>query len=107
MTLNSYQDRTRGTAVYGNGNKFYGLLYTVLGLNGEAGEVAEILKKELRKGHNNISKETKLKLVDELGDVLWYVASACFELNIRLDYVAEANLHKLWERKRDGKIKDR
>ena len=108
LSLDAYQCATGETAVYGEGcpDGIYPLLYTILGINGEAGEVAEIIKKELRKGHTKLSDEVKQKLVDELGDVMWYLARACAELDIRLSCVAEGNLHKLRTRKASGTLKD-
>ena len=108
MDFNEYQKKTRETAEYGGG---YGLgimalVYTVLGLNGEAGEVAEILKKEIRKGNVTLSIDAKARILDELGDVLWYLASICHELGVELNWVAGQNLDKLQERKRVGQIKD-
>ena len=67
------------------------IAYLGLGLNGEAGEVAEIIKKYLRDG-TIIDKENIKK---ELGDVLWYVAATCEELGFTMQEVAEKNISKL------------
>ncbi|MCL2611102.1 MAG: nucleoside triphosphate pyrophosphohydrolase family protein [Defluviitaleaceae bacterium] len=67
------------------------IAYLCLGLNGEAGEVAEIIKKHLRDGAP-IDKENIKK---ELGDVLWYIASTCEALGFTMQEVAEKNIDKL------------
>ncbi len=74
------------------------LLNAVLGLNGEAGEVADILKKHLH--HSHPLDITKLR--DELGDVLWYVAQAADALGIHLSDIMQGNLDKLQRRYPDG-----
>ncbi|MBA3947185.1 MAG: nucleoside triphosphate pyrophosphohydrolase family protein [Herpetosiphonaceae bacterium] len=74
------------------------LLNAVLGLNGEAGEVADILKKHL---HHSQPLDTD-KLCDELGDVLWYVAQASDALGICLADIMQMNLDKLQRRYPQG-----
>ena len=64
------------------------ILNGALGLNGEAGEVADILKKHLFQGHE-LDKE---KLIDELGDVCWYIAILAKGLNVELDEVLLHNV---------------
>lgn len=62
-----------------------------LGLNGEAGEVSEIIKKHLLHG-----KDLDLDhLRDELGDVLWYFFHALNAFDISFDDVLEGNVRKL------------
>jgi NTP pyrophosphatase (non-canonical NTP hydrolase) len=66
----------------------------ILGCCGEAGELAELLKKARYQGHDlNIGE-----VIDELGDLLWYVARVADAVYASLDAVAEQNLNKLWER---------
>lgn len=69
-----------------------------LGVSGEAGEVAEIMKKHLGHKHD-LDKD---KLIEELGDVLWYLAAIASKLNISLDTVAKENLKKLRTRYPNG-----
>lgn len=82
------------------------LIYNVLGLAGEAGEVANDLKKAIRNtgmkgcfplenGSNGISDDARLKLVEELGDTLYYVARSADMLGVRLSDVAKNNEQKL------------
>ena len=66
----------------------------VYGLNGESGEVIDILKKHEFQGHElNVPK-----LIDELGDVAWYLALACTALNITIDDVIQKNIDKTSKR---------
>lgn len=76
----------------------------VLGLVGEAGEVAEKYKKIIRDKEGVISEEDRLDLVKELGDVLWYVAVLSDYLGTDFSKVAEGNLAKLADRNDRGVI---
>lgn len=98
MTLNEYQERANGTshAVVIDGDT---RIYPVLGLVGEAGEVANKLKKFYRDDNPDIEG-----LVSELGDVLWYVAELSRVIGYDLQTVASYNLNKLAERKAKGTI---
>ena len=102
MTFEEYQKKSRETAIYPQvGSNF---IYPTLGLAGEAGEVAEKIKKVLRDNKGEISSEKKEEIKKELGDVLWYVAQLSSELGFSLDEVAENNLKKLFSRKERGKL---
>jgi NTP pyrophosphatase (non-canonical NTP hydrolase) len=81
-----------------------GLAYAALGLAGEAGEVANKVKKVYRDADGVLSDEARDALSDELGDVLWYVAAVATELGLSLNAVAEANLDKLARRQRLGRL---
>ena len=94
MEFNDYQEKTEETAIYPKENA---VEYLALGLNGEAGEVAEKVKKAIR-------DDKELDLEKELGDVLWYLSQLSKELGINLDDVANTNLDKLFDRKERGKI---
>lgn len=80
------------------------IVYPTLGLTNEAGEVAGKIKKLFRdkSGHITTADRESLKL--ELGDVLWYLAQICTELDLDLGEVAEANLQKLFSRQKRGTI---
>jgi len=100
MTFDEYQKKSRQTAIYPNrGNNF---IYPALGIAGEAGEVAEKIKKVIRDGNSEIDNKTKEKINKELGDLLWYIAQLATELNLSLDKVASDNLKKLFSRKKRG-----
>ncbi len=97
MELSDYQERSRATAVYPGAGA--NLLYPTLGLCGEAGEVAEKVKKMLRDDGGVLSPERRAALAKELGDVLWYVAQLATEAGLDLDAVAAGNLDKLMSRR--------
>jgi NTP pyrophosphatase (non-canonical NTP hydrolase) len=97
MLLSEYQSRSRETAVYpGAGDN---LLYPTLGLCGEAGEVAEKIKKMIRDDGGVLSAERRDALSKELGDVLWYLAQLATEADLDLAEIAEANIAKLLSRR--------
>jgi NTP pyrophosphatase (non-canonical NTP hydrolase) len=74
------------------------LEYPTLGLAGEAGEVANIVKKIQRDHSGVVTEDTRNKLKDELGDVLWYISACCDELGLTLTEIAEYNVDKLAKR---------
>ena len=96
MTGTEYQQKAMRTA--SEKSKMDLLENGVMGLCGEAGECIDVVKKYLYQGH----KLDKLKLKDELGDVLWYVAITCQALGITLDDVMEHNVKKLLLRYPEG-----
>lgn len=75
-----------------------------MGLTGEAGEVADKMKKVMRDDGNIVSEQKKLEVKKELGDVLWYVSQIASELGLSLDEIAEENIKKLFSRLERGKI---
>ncbi len=97
MELSDYQERSRATAVYPGAGA--NLLYPTLGLCGEAGEVAEKVKKMVRDDAGVLSDERREALAKELGDVLWYVAQLATEAGLDLDAIAAGNLDKLLSRR--------
>ncbi len=100
-----YQRLAQSTAVYpGQGDEEIAA-YPALGLAGESGEVCEKIKKAIRDDGGRISEERRRQLKKELGDVLWYVAALCTELDLSMDEVARANVEKLASRKRRGVLK--
>ena len=102
MDFDNYQIEARKTAIYPNKDKNF--IYPTLGLVGESGEVAEKIKKVLRDKNGNFDYESKTAIKKELGDVLWYLANLCNELDFTLNEVAEENLEKLNNRLSRGKI---
>ena len=102
MDFNEYQEKAWKTAIYPN--KGNNLIYPVLGLGGETGEVLEKIKKIMRDEKNQISEKKKEKLKKELGDVLWYLSSICKELNITLNDVVNKNISKLNSRKKRNQL---
>jgi NTP pyrophosphatase (non-canonical NTP hydrolase) len=102
MELNAYQAAAKTTAVYTSADQQ--LVCTVLGLNGEAGEVAEKIKKVIRDKNSVIGDTDRLEIQKELGDVLWYLAVLADTLGLELESVAQMNLEKLRSRLRRGAI---
>jgi len=102
MDLNHYQRESRKTALYPNVGS--NAIYPTLGLVGEAGEVADKVKKILRDKKGIFDKESKDAIKFELGDVLWYISQLSNELGYELEEVANANLEKLNSRQSRGQI---
>ena len=96
MDFNQYQQGARATARYPQVGS--NPIYPTLGLCGEAGEVADKVKKVIRDDDGVFSESMRESLKLELGDVLWYVAQLCTELDLDLAEVAAANLAKLASR---------
>jgi NTP pyrophosphatase (non-canonical NTP hydrolase) len=96
MKFEDYQAGASRTALYPR--RLANLEYPTLGLAGEAGEVANIVKKIQRDHGGVINDDTRAKLKDELGDVLWYISACADELGITLGEIAEYNLDKLANR---------
>ena len=102
MEMNSYQDAARKTAAYPDVGR--NPIYPPLGLTGEAGEVADKVKKVIRDRGGEFDADTREAIKLELGDVLWYVAQLASELGYDLNEVADANLQKLSSRAARGRI---
>lgn len=107
MELLSYQNQARRTAVYPSTHSIIGLMYVTLGLTGETGEIANDIKKTVRDDAGVLTPERKNQIVDEMGDVLWYLAMLCYEMDTTLESVAVHNLAKLRKRQRDNTLNDR
>lgn len=95
-TLNAYQDAVQRTKHPDDG--VIGLATSGLGVAGEAGEVADLIKKQI--GHGHAADAERIK--KELGDVLWYAADIGTRYGWRLQEIAEANIVKLQQRYPDG-----
>lgn len=108
MEFDKYQKHTQRTAQYKHGAtrnvRTRDLVYPVLGLNGEAGEVAEKLKRLIREDKQNISDDAREAIALELGDVLWYVAQSALRLRYKLSDIAQMNIDKLASRRKRNKI---
>jgi len=99
MNINTYQQQASETAIYQDK-----VIYPTLGLVGEAGEIANKVKKILRDNSGELQEEVRQNLIAELGDVLWYIAALATDLNIELSEVANKNIEKLNSRKNRGTI---
>lgn len=74
------------------------LVWTAIGLAGEAGEVADLIKKTVFHEHG-LDRDLLQK---ELGDVLWYVAGLATKAGLDLGEIMDANIEKLKARYPDG-----
>lgn len=102
MTFNEYQQKAISTSLKPE-RTLDSFTYRTLGLVGEAGEVAEKVKKIMRDKNGKVSKLDRDELVKELGDVLWYMQALADWLEVPLDQVASVNLEKVLSRKARGK----
>ena len=100
LTANSYQTQALQTAIYPDqGNN---LVYPALGICGEAGEVAEKVKKLIRDEGGVLTDPVREKIALELSDVCWYLAVLAYELDFTLEEVMQMNLDKLASRQERG-----
>lgn len=101
LTFEQYQQKAFELAIYPEAGKksILSVVYTILGLTGEAGEVAEKIKKAMRDDGGVILPEKREAVKKELGDVLWYLSALAKELGISLEDVAQTNIDKLTTRK--------
>ncbi len=103
MNLNEYQEKARSTAIYPSIDN--NITYPTLGLCGEAGEVAEKVKKIERDQGGIWSNDNQKDIMKELGDVIWYVANVASEFGLELEDIAQGNIDKLSSRKERGVLK--
>ena len=102
MDFKTYQKKARVTAQYPNlGSNF---IYPTLGLVGEAGEVAEKVKKVIRDRKGIFDEVSKNSIKKEIGDVLWYLSNLSTEFGFDFEEVAMQNLEKLKLRAKNGTI---
>lgn len=97
MTINEYQNLamlTKNPDLTGREL----LINSVMGLCGESGEVIDLVKKHISHGHP-LNRE---KLIDELGDVAWYLAECATVLDVSLEEILERNIEKLKKRYPEG-----
>jgi NTP pyrophosphatase (non-canonical NTP hydrolase) len=100
MEFSEYQELSRRTAAYPRAGD--DMTYPALGLCGEAGEVAEKVKKTIRDDGGVLTPERREALARELGDVLWYTAQLATEAGLELEQIAADNLDKLLSRQQRG-----
>lgn len=105
MTLDEYQKQAITTDTFGGDPSDIftkSFMSKLLGLVGEAGEVAEKFKKILRDKDGELTAADKKEIVKELGDVLWYTSALAHYLQVPLEEVAVCNLEKVLGRKQRG-----
>lgn len=103
MQLNEYHEEVMRTADTAYMTRFERLTNGALGLCGEAGEVADLLKKAMFQGHE-IDEE---RIAEELGDCAWYLVYTADAMGLRLEEILEKNKAKLRKRYPDGFDSDR
>lgn len=107
MDVNEYQQLAARTLIDQPDAEYTGdeimLVWNALGLAGEAGEVADTIKKAVFHRH----ELDRVALAKELGDVLWYVAALCTKLEIEMSGVMKLNIQKLKARYPDGYSSER
>lgn len=104
-TFAEYKEAIEPLVLYPRKTQFEALQYVALGLNGEAGEVAEQIKKAMRNDGGELSPERIDALKKEAGDVLWYLTRLAAELNTTLDEIAQINVKKLYGRMEKGNLR--
>ena len=100
--FNKYQKECRKTAIYPKIGKNF--IYPTIGLVGEAGEIANKVKKVIRDDNSKLNNKNREELAYELGDIMWYVAQLSTELNIKLSKVVEMNIEKLTQRMKKNTV---
>lgn len=103
MKFDDYQKQALTTAKFSD-EELKDIMHWVLGVTGEAGEIAEKVKKIIRDKNGVFTPEDKLELSKEIGDVLWYLATLSHQLGVPFSTVANGNLEKLKSRKERGVI---
>lgn len=107
-TFDEFQEAATKTAIYPRGSEVW---YPALGLAGEAGEVANQVKKILRDDDfrtftsPSITDERRAAIRKEIGGVMWYVAALCTDLNLNLGDVCRENIEILASRQRRGTLR--
>ena len=100
MNFDDYQTESRKSVVYPYAGS--NPVFPALGLAGEAGEIADQVKKAIRDDSGAFSERRKVQMKEEMGDALWYIAQIATELGLSLEEIAEVNLTKI--RKRYQKV---
>ena len=103
MDIDVYQKRALETKFYPDNFK---VIYPTLGLVGEAGEVAEKVKKIIRDGNGiaSMTQDQKMHLAFEISDVCWYLAALSDDLGLKLSEIFQMNIAKLADRATRGKL---
>lgn len=99
MDFDEYQQKAFATAIYP-----HPIVYPTLGLTGEAGEVADKVKKVIRDNQGEFGDERRLEIAKEIGDVLWYCAMLAHDLGYTFEQIAQINCDKIAARKNAGTI---
>lgn len=108
MTFDEYQKLAQRTDILGDGKpkdaNHPAYVAKILGLVGEAGEVAEKYKKIIRDQEGILTKDDVTNITKELGDVIWYAAMLAKYMDQPFETVAQTNIDKLQARKKRGTL---
>jgi NTP pyrophosphatase (non-canonical NTP hydrolase) len=106
MDFQTYQAYATETAVYPEAGRgtLLSIAYTALGASGEAGEIANKVKKYLR-GDEPLTYTKRVEIRQEIGGVLWYLSQLSRELGFDLSEAADENIAILASRQKRGVIK--
>ena len=99
--LDMYQQVAKTTAIY---PREQAIIYPTLGLTGEAGEVANKVKKIIRDDGYKNNESLVQEISAEIGDCLWYISVLADDIGCKLSDIANANLEKLLDRANRGKL---
>lgn len=101
MTFDQYQQAARQTAIYPNDNT---ISYLALALCGEAGELADKVKKVLRDHAGQFTEADYRAIALEAGDCIWYIANLAEVIGFDLSEIARMNIDKITRRKANGTL---
>lgn len=101
MTISEYQKAALSTAIYPKDRE---IDYLTLALCGEAGELADKVKKVIRDHEGDYTTTHRHAIAEELGDVMWYAANLANAIGYDLEGVCKMNIDKIESRRRRGKI---
>ncbi len=106
MTFEEYEAFCKKLALYPKTPTVAGrsIVYPVLGLVGEAGEIAEKVKKLLRDKNDTLDEAARREIGKELGDVLWYLCRCAAEFGFSFEEIANMNVEKLSSRHERGVV---
>jgi NTP pyrophosphatase (non-canonical NTP hydrolase) len=102
MDFDRYQEFAIVSAIYNQAQ--HSIVYPAIGLGNEAGEVLGKIKKVLRDNSGVFGTSEKAAIIDEMGDVLWYLAALARDLDTTLNNIALANIIKLEDRRKRNVI---
>ena len=100
MTVKEYEDFMSTSKVY----DCLPIIYPILGMNGEAGEAAEKVKKCLRDNAGIFGGQIKQEILKELADVLWYIWAAADDMGYTLKDVMNIGMKKVKERQETNTV---
>lgn len=103
MTFDQYQEDSKRFAKFPTDDERVRILYLATGLNGEAGEVADKIKKIVR-DKGCVTLGDRAPMAKEIGDVLWYLSQLASEFQLDLSRIARENIEKLESRMARNKI---